>query len=233
MLLIVSGQLDLDDGTNRMSMDTPASLLLVEPNTCADLLKTPGGTEQCFRSVFLTFPAALLDGFHRDYPATRTGPRPASPFRSAALDRDLTATLCHVLESVEESSLSDERLRHRLMDLLLALAERGHCFGHADLDSTSGRLRTLIGEAPERHWTAEVAGKELAMSAATLRRRLASEHARFEDLLIDVRMHHAMMLVQTTAWAMTRIAEACGYKSRARFAERFQDRFGYPPSTVR
>ncbi|MBZ4209458.1 AraC family transcriptional regulator, partial [Klebsiella aerogenes] len=40
-------------------------------------------------------------------------------------------------------------------------------------------------------------------------------------------------LVQTTRWDMTRIAEACGYKSRARFSERFQKRFGYAPSAIR
>ncbi|ANM77692.1 helix-turn-helix domain protein [Serratia marcescens] len=71
------------------------------------------------------------------------------------------------------------------------------------------------------------------MSPATLRRRLAAEQTRFEDLLIDVRMHHAMMLLQTTRWDMTRIAEACGYKSRSRFSERFQKRFGYAPSAIR
>ena len=58
------------------------------------------------------------------------------------------------------------------------------------------------------------------------RREKADEQTRFEDLLIDVRMHHAMMLVQTTRWDMTRIAEACGYKSRARFSERFQKQIG-------
>nr|WP_276544326.1 helix-turn-helix domain-containing protein [Pseudomonas grimontii] len=71
------------------------------------------------------------------------------------------------------------------------------------------------------------------MSEATLRRRLAQENARFEDLLVDVRMHHGLMLVQTTDWSIIRIAEASGYRSRARFAERFKQRFGYLPSSVR
>ncbi|WP_315138655.1 helix-turn-helix domain-containing protein [Achromobacter marplatensis] len=71
------------------------------------------------------------------------------------------------------------------------------------------------------------------MSEATLHRRLSDERVRFEDLLIDVRMHHTMMLVQTTSWSIPHIAQACGYKSRARFAERFRARFGYLPSTVR
>ncbi|MGU7782250.1 helix-turn-helix domain-containing protein [Burkholderia sp. PU8-34] len=60
-----------------------------------------------------------------------------------------------------------------------------------------------------------------------------STRGSFEDLLIDVRMHHAMMLVQTTTWGIARVAEASGYKSRAHFTERFQECFGYLPSTVR
>ncbi|MFM0736413.1 helix-turn-helix transcriptional regulator [Paraburkholderia xenovorans] len=233
VLLIVSGQLDLDDGVNAMSADGPESLVLVEPNTRVDLLKTPGGSEQRFRSIFLTFSSVLLDSFHRTYPGTRSECTPAIPFRTLSLDHELSDTLRHVVESIENGSISDERLRCRLMDLLLAFAERGHSFGRVDLDSTAGRLRALIGEAPAHPWTAQSVGKELAMSPATLRRRLASEHVRFEDLLIDVRMHHAMMLIQTTAWGIGRIAEECGYKSRARFTERFQERFGYLPSAVR
>ncbi|MFN9474379.1 hypothetical protein [Acidovorax sp.] len=46
-------------------------------------------------------------------------------------------------------------------------------------------------------------------------------------------MHHALMLVQTTSWSVPRTVPACGYQSRARFAERFRARFGYLPSTVR
>ncbi len=231
-LLIVSGRLDLDDGAQRLSMDTSAALVLVEAETRADLLKTPGGVEPCFRSVFLTFSAALLDGFQRAHPAVH-GAAPIPPFRTAPLDDDLAATLRHVYVAIEDDAISDARLRYRLLDLLTALAERGHRFGRVDPDSTSSRLRAMLGEAPARAWTAHDAGRALAMSAATLRRRLAGEHARFEDLLVDVRMHHAMMLIQTTAWDIARSAEACGYKSRARFTERFQARFGASPSTIR
>lgn len=233
MLLIVSGRLDLDNGIHRLSMETPEALLLVEPNTCADLAKAPGGAEQRFRSVFLTFSAELLDAFYRSYPAARTSCPPVTAFRRVALDKDLAASLRHVVESVADTSISDERLRYRLLDLLVALAERGHLFGPVDQTSTSARLRAMIGEAPARRWTAQAVGKELAMSVATLRRRLANEGARYEDVLVDVRMHHALMLVQTTAWSITRVAEACGYQSRARFTQRFHERFGYLPSAVR
>lgn len=71
------------------------------------------------------------------------------------------------------------------------------------------------------------------MSETTPRWRLAQEHVRVDALLGDIRMHHALMLVQTTSWSVPHIAQACGYQSRARFAERFRARFGYLPSTVR
>lgn len=233
VLLIVAGQLDLDDGIRPLSVDAQGSLLLVDPGTCADLLKTPAGPRQPFRSIFLTLSGALLETFHRAHPSGPPGARHEAPCRPAVLDDDLASTFLRALESVETRRVSDARLQYRLMDLLLALAERGHAFNSIGHDGIGGRLRTLIGDAPDKHWTAHEAGRTLAMSEATLRRRLASESVRFEDLLVDIRMHHAMMLLQTTSWSIPRIAQACGYQSRARFSERFRARFGYLPSAVR
>lgn len=64
-------------------------------------------------------------------------------------DGDLAASLRHVVDGAADVRISDERLRYRLMDLLAALAERGHLF-RAERQGTSGRLRTLIGEATTR-----------------------------------------------------------------------------------
>ncbi|WP_291590084.1 AraC family transcriptional regulator [Comamonas sp. UBA7528] len=233
VLLIAAGRLDMDCGVHRIGVDASASLLLVDASTCADLRKTPGGMEQRFRSVFLTLSPELLDAFRLGRATGAEAAQVAAPFQQLPLDADLASSLQHVLASTADGQLSDERLRYRAMDLLAALAERGGVFRPPQSQGLSGRLRALIGEAPSQHWTAQTAGKALAVSEATLRRRLAGESARFEDVLIDVRMHHAMMLVQTTSWSVPEIAQACGYKSRARFAERFRARFGYLPSAVR
>ncbi|BBL25142.1 helix-turn-helix transcriptional regulator [Comamonas terrigena] len=233
VLLIAAGRLDMDSGSHRIGVDTPASLLLVGANTCADLRKTPGGMEQRFRSVFLTLSPELLEAFRRGRDMGEDAAQAGAPFQQIALDADLASSLQHLLASAADGQLSDERLRYRALDFLAALAERGGVFRPPHSPGLSGRLRALIGEAPSQHWTAQTAGKALAVSEATLRRRLAGESARFEDVLIDVRMHHAMMLVQTTSWSVPEIAQACGYKSRARFAQRFKARFGYLPSAVR
>ena len=234
VLLVVTGRLTLDDGTHRLMVDSPSSLILVDPNTCTDILKTPGGDEGRFRSIFLTLSTGLLAEFHRHYAPTRTKERRSMAFQQVLLDDDLSSTFGHCVQSIEARQISDQRLLHRLMDLLIALSERGHQFACDGLQTTtSERLRSLISEAPERRWTAQEAGRELAMSESTLRRRLATEQVRFEELLLEARMHHAMMLMQTTAWTIPHIAQACGYKSRTRFAERFKERFGRAPSTVR
>ncbi|QTC01639.1 helix-turn-helix transcriptional regulator [Alcaligenes sp. SORT26] len=233
VLLVATGQLDLNDDAHPLAIDTPTSLLLVEPGTCVDLLKTPDGPEKRFCSIFLTLSADLLDVFQRDRSAQTLERASLMPYRLASLDADLESTFHRVLESVDAKRVSDERLQCRLMDFLFALAERGHVFKGIKQNGTAGRLRTLIGEAPDQNWTAHEAGRALAMSEATLRRRLAGESVRFEELLIDTRMHHALMLLQTTSWTIPHIAQACGYQSRARFSDRFRARFGYLPSAVR
>lgn len=43
----------------------------------------------------------------------------------------------------------------------------------------------------------------------------------------------ALTLIQSTDRTITRIAETRNYLCQARFAERFQKRFGYWPPTVR
>jgi AraC-like DNA-binding protein len=233
LLLIASGRLELSDGSLRQVVDTPSRLLLVQAGTCADLLKTPGGAEQCFRSVLLSLAPALLDAFQRMRPQEAAVPQGLPTPAILPLDDDLRSTLRQVLDSVPSPAVSDERLGYRLMDLLAGLAERGHGLQRTGLPATVQRLRGLMAQEPGQHWTAHRAGRALAMSEATLRRRLASEGARFEDLLVDLRMHHAMLLLQTTPWSIPHIAQACGYLSRARFSERFRARFGYPPSALR
>lgn len=235
VLLVVSGQMRLAFAEHEVLVDAARpALVLVDAGSCLDIVKTPGGAERCFRSVFMTIASALLESYSAassmagDVERTAAGPIQVMP-----LDDDVASTLWHLIESVEIRPVSDERLTFRLLELLSALAERGYVFCPPRHNDTVARLQALMARAPHRHWTAREAGRELAMSEATLRRRLAAEQERFETILSDIRMHHGMMLLQTTAWSIPRIAEACGYQSRARFSERFRTRFGCLPSAIR
>ncbi|AIA71263.1 putative AraC-family transcriptional regulator [Pectobacterium atrosepticum SCRI1043] len=233
LLLVLSGQLTIIEQNKTTTVDTPSQLCLITPDANADLTKIPSGYDSVFRSIFLTFSPTLLARFYLRYPDESSSAHHPQPFTTLTLDSALTSTLQYLVEGITGNELNESRLELRLMDMLLVLSERGYRFGAPPQPGVSTQLRALISEEPERHWTAQSAGRLLAMSEATLRRRLSAEQTRFELLLLETRMQHAMMLVQTTSWNMQRLAEACGYKSSARFSERFKTRFGCSPTKIR
>ncbi|MBA0203351.1 helix-turn-helix transcriptional regulator [Pectobacterium aroidearum] len=233
LLLVLSGQLTLLEQHSTTVVDTPYQLCLITSGASADLTKTPGGHDPVFRSIFLTFSSTLLAQFYHRYPEKLPSAHHSAPFTPLVLDDDLTCTLQYLVKGITDNTLTEARLELRLMDMLLVLSERGYHFGAPPQPGITAQLRALISEEPEYYWTAQSAGRRLAMSEATLRRRLSAEQTRFEVLLLETRMQHAMMLVQTTSWSMQRLAEACGYKSSARFSERFKTRFGCSPTKIR
>ncbi|MBA5202155.1 helix-turn-helix transcriptional regulator [Pectobacterium aroidearum] len=233
LLLVLSGQLTLLEQHNTTVVDSPSQLCLITSGASADLTKTPGGHDSVFRSIFLTFSSTLLAQFYHRYPEKLPSAHHSAPFTPLALDDDMTCTLQYLVKGITDNTLPEARLALRLMDMLLVLSERGYHFGAPPQPGITALLRALISEEPEYYWTAQSAGRRLAMSEATLRRRLSAEQTRFEVLLLETRMQHAMMLVQTTSWSMQRLAEACGYKSSARFSERFKTRFGCSPTKIR
>ncbi|MRH98870.1 helix-turn-helix transcriptional regulator [Agrobacterium tumefaciens] len=119
------------------------------------------------------------------------------------------------------TSTSDRDQRHRLLGILIALADRGYIFKKRAITTVADQLSALLRGDQSYHWTTAKTGQALGKSEATLRRRLSEEHLRFEDILVDVRMHHAMILLQTTTISISDIGNTC-YQTRARFSERFE-----------
>lgn len=122
---------------------------------------------------------------------------------------------------------------HAAIGLLLALASNGHdAFLRAGDPSLAARVRVLLGAAPAREWKSADLEAAFCVSSATLRRRLQEEQTSFRALLQDVRLHHALYLLQTRRQALKSVAKACGYGSLASFSHAFAARFGLPPSAV-
>jgi AraC-like DNA-binding protein len=234
LLLVLSGEITLLRGARPVTSNATGAVLFIAPGTTTDVLKEMDAADGSFRSIFLTLSEPLLRSFKPSTPALlHDVERVAVDVQAIARDEDLVATILHAVQGIESETVSDTRLQFRLMELLEALVERGCRVGVSTAPDIATRLRALIAAAPERRWTAKEAGRMLAMSEATLRRRLADDDTNFENELVEVRMHHALMLLQTTSWNIPRVAEACGYLSRARFASRFRERFGFLPSSVR
>lgn len=233
VLVILSGQIDLYWRGERESYYPGRAVLMIDAGTTLDMLKTPSLESKQFRSYFLTLAPTLVEDFRRNTAIVISTDTVDKPYRAVNTTENLQETLLRVYRDIATPTVSDERLRYRLLDLLCGIAEQGGMFSMFSNSTVTAKVRALVASAPDHFWTAPKIGERLAMSEATLRRKLAKEKTRFEALLTDVRMHHALMLLQTTALPIIHVAERSGYKSRSRFSQRFIKRFGYPPSDVR
>ncbi len=122
---------------------------------------------------------------------------------------------------------------HAVREALLWLAEAGIGFGPTRPIGFVDRLRSHIAAEPDVLWRSAEAARGMAVSEATMRRKLAAEGTTFGDLLADVRMTQALGLLQTTELPINRIALDVGYSCPSRFAQRFRARFGVVPSAIR
>lgn len=131
-------------------------------------------------------------------------------------------------------AVPDTIARLRLLEVMHWLLEAGLPIRRPDSDARiSLKVRSLIARQLDHDWTATAIADALALSEATLRRRLAEESTTFSELLVDARMAAALTLLQATTHPVSDIALSVGYESASRFAVRFRQRFGFSPTTVR
>jgi AraC-like DNA-binding protein len=134
---------------------------------------------------------------------------------------------------LDEGDLPDLVIRHRVTELLAWLNASGHRFSLAAPDSYAARIRRLVGRRPGHGWSGSELCSTLGVSEATLRRRLQEEGTSLREVLTDIRMTHAMGLLQSSEMPVSMIAASAGFESQSRFAVRFRSRFGFPPSAIR
>jgi AraC-like DNA-binding protein len=150
------------------------------------------------------------------------------------VDADLADTFARSARALDAASgVSPNVARHRLHELLLLLAERGWCFEPGQARGWADKLRGVIAHRLQTDWTVESLAEVFAMSASTLRRRLAEEGHTAGELLREVRLETALGLLQTTALPIGEVAARCGYESHSRFSAAFKARFGLLPSDIR
>ncbi|WP_430389699.1 helix-turn-helix transcriptional regulator [Dyella sp. 20L07] len=181
--------------------------------------------DEPYRATCLYIPHAWLDGMP-------TSPTTPAPWAVLPAERALSQAFAHVEQGLLEA-LHDTLLRHRVNELLAAIALAGF---HPPLDPTlrlGERVRMLLNTQPSHDWRADDVAQQLAMSAATLRRRLADESTGFRDILEEVRLVHGLALVQGSSKPLQQVAAECGYDSPSRFSARFRERFGSLPSALR
>lgn len=170
--------------------------------------------------------------------ATFGEPEGGQPVAPARLLGKMSPGLSNAFESAvlalqDEGDLPDVVVRHRVTELLAWLGAFGAHFSLQLPDRFSARIRRLTAGRPGDDWTSIEVARQLGVSEATLRRRLQEEGASLRKVLTDVRMTHAMQLLQSSNMPVSLIAASAGFESQSRFAIRFRSRFGFPPTAVR
>ncbi|PJG60579.1 helix-turn-helix transcriptional regulator [Aeromonas cavernicola] len=140
-------------------------------------------------------------------------------------------TFCFELTAdMANRSLSEEtqiQLIYGLYAELRAVNALGMLFPSPTM-TLSERLARHLSVAPGDPHTLAMTAHHFAMSRASLVRKLTAEGNSFRQLLTQVRMSHALTLLQQRLTPLA-VALACGYDSPSRFAARFKQAFGLTP----
>lgn len=191
-----------------------------------------------YEARWLLFDPALLDDpyYANRAAAIQSGDRPPA---SARLLASVNAGLANAFENARQalaatSAIPDAVARQRVLEAMhWLLEERIALHAPPANPTTSIKVRALVAGRLNADWTGHCIAKALAMSEATLRRRLAEDGTTLTELLVEMRMSSALSLLQATARPVSDIAWSVGYQSPSRFAVRFRQRFGFAPTAVR
>ncbi|MGY6038726.1 helix-turn-helix transcriptional regulator [Aeromonas sp. AE23HZ002T15] len=157
----------------------------------------------------------------------------ASPLRLQDPRQRVTPGLayCHELIcAMEERRLSratQAQLLHGFYAELQAEGALGLLFPAGTM-TLGERLARFLSVEPGADHSLEGLAPHFSMSRASLVRKLAAEGRSFRQLLTQVRMSHALTLLQR-GLSPLEAALACGYDAPSRFSARFKQEFGMTP----
>ncbi len=202
---------------------------MVPPGQAFDLVDTP--IDGRFVATMLVPSPRVVDEIALEYPDVPIV-RSACPIRT--IEPEVLASFDRAFEAViEPSQLPRKIVENREQEVLIWLAHKGFRFSGEGQVDLAQQLRRIVLQDLGRDWKATEMAEIVAMSEATLRRRLREQGISFQQLLIDVRMTRALALLQTTDLSIGLIALDVGYDSASRFTARFKQRFALAPSAVR
>lgn len=199
----------------------PGSMVTMENRTILD---------SDYRAVGVSFSDDLIEAVFADR-------RPLGPSGGIQIVRAQSKQPAEILplirETLESPDLPEPVLQHRLLEPLIWLKSNGYHLPLPDEETPLSRVRRLIETDLSRSWSASDVCDHLAMSAATMRRRLSATGQGFAKILLNTRLEHGLSQLQTTETPISEIALDCGFKTPSHFSDAFKKRFGIRPKEIR
>lgn len=204
---------------------------LIARGTQWDMLNDPAPQGSYVAQVILLTPP-LIELFHARF-AQFAALAPLQACAKIVQDKSIQESFGRAFATLKNGQISEAVSQHRLLELLLMLAEQGLVFSRTSELSWADRVRRMVAQRPHDAWTVNQLANRFNLSASTLRRRLDSEGSTLSDCVREVRLETALLLLQTTMLPVSEIAYRSGYASHSRFSAAFRERFGFTPSHLR
>ena len=172
-----------------------------------DLLNEPG-TLGAYEALSITLDPSL----------TAPAPPEAAPVTAAEVlpaTEGFRAAVRRAREVVLDEAVPLAVARHAAAEVTAWLAVHSRRFEGERASTFAGRLRAHVADSPDARWDTAKAADLMAVGEATLRRRLSKSGLTLTDLVQEVRMSHALTLLQAGDDPVVQVALACGYGDQA------------------
>ena len=228
IILLRRGKKTIHIGPKKIVLKVGDAIALAPGTTCDVLNETDQGQ---FESTWIVFSDPIVEKAYQSYSNLKKLPEVVG---LKNLGAEFIDSFDRGVRSISEpGSIPDVVAEIRLQEILGWLTQTGYIFYPDYSEGLIRKLRLLIGSDLQHKWISKDVASSLAMSEATLRRKLSSLGHSFNDMLIDVRMTSAITMLQVTDTPISEIAYKVGYESASRFSARFKKRFGFSPNAVR
>jgi AraC-like DNA-binding protein len=218
-------------------------LLIVPQGVTYDATATPDHRSRRYRALVLQLHPEAGASLVRRNPTLCASPTLGAfdPTRLHVLSADAVAlqALLHFTRTLLVPGVNDAILQHRMEDLLLSLSLQHVSERDGDTKAPAVRAiargdlvlatRLLVRSDPEATWPEDVVTRRLAVSGATLRRRLAAAGFSLRTIRTDERMALAAALLTAPGVRVADVALRCGYQSPSKFAAQYRRWFGVTP----
>jgi AraC-like DNA-binding protein len=232
LVIVIEGRKELISASGQRVFNAGDAFVL-PASARVDVVNDPDPATGVYRALFISFRRELVIEAARLWPQF-VGRRPG--VGEPVISAELCSAVLHCGEALSHRTPVSRRVvDHRILEILLVLAEQGvlPLVPKYVQGSVVEAVRLLVRHRLHWPWTAAVVAAELAMSEATLRRRLRQEGHTLQDTLRTERMEAAYIVLHDRDADVADALAATGYRSRSHFARHFHDRFGATPSAVR
>lgn len=230
LILVRSGTKTVLSHTASTEVKAGTAIVMTRGLQC-DVINTPS-TNGRYEALVLQFGDQAIQDFQRMFGGEFVRGMTEGCFLVNSSE-EFERAVMRAEDALKSADISTQLRNHKVMEVLLMLAERG-CILQPRIELLwPERLRRLVIHRPHATWTAKNLASACNTSSSTLRRRLAEQDLTVSAFVRSIRLEAAMLLLQTTNLPIGDIALRCGYASHSRFSAAFKKRYGYTPSYLR